>query len=626
MSITFIKAPVIIKRELTVEFIAYGGGGGAGVGTDWAIYSGGGGGGGANYLKGSFKIEAGTTYAITVGAGGAGAVTVGSWTGATVTPATNGANSSIGDLFEATGGGAGGSYQPFPIENALRTIFGEGKGGGGGGGGGSGTTGQIQKGGRGNGAILSQPAKLVIDQNLGFFGGSGLAHPTWGCGGGGGGASMIPTATTDSSDANYLYAPKLIYTTATTNPTGIEYFRASEGVVNPWWAATNIGWSYFGSAGTVCGGGRGATGNPAYYATPYPLTNYHGGGGVDTLNPSAYPGTPTPGGNGWGTQGDTGGGGGGAINNNSAPPIGHEGGTGGTPTDFFGLVQALLGTAYSLGTPGVGGGSEPFPMNSKNGTSATGIGAGGGGAGWYGGNGGNGSFGGGGGGADGYSAVNMTGGNGGNGVIIIQAINNISNTRSTTVLTNAGTYTIPGGTTALNVWVIGAGGGGAGATNLDGTTGSGGGAGAMVFWQNTNISTGTAISYSLGAGGAGGINTNNGSPGGATSFTYGTITITANGGGGGGHNNGTSGGGGGIGGGASSGGTYSGYPGIANTGGGGGAVGRANNGVSGGQGGSGVVMLKIPSSASVSVGTAVSNTVGGYRYITYKTSGSFAFI
>ena len=62
------------------------------------------------------------------------------------------------------------------------------------------------------------------------------------------------------------------------------------------------------------------------------------------------------------------------------------------------------------------------------------------------------------------------------------------------------------------------------------------------------------------------------------------------------------------------------------SGGGGGAVGRANNGVSGGRGGSGVVMLRIPAQASVSIGAAGSNVVGSYRYITYKSSGSFSFI
>lgn len=143
------------------------------------------------------------------------------------------------------------------------------------------------------------------------------------------------------------------------------------------------------------------------------------------------------------------------------------------------------------------------------------------------------------------------------------------------------------GFTTAKIWVIGAGGGGAGATNSDATSGGGGAAGGMAYTTAT-IGAGFTLNYSLGASGAGGVNTSNGSAGGATYAIISGVTVTGNGGGGGGYNNNTT----------ATGGTYSGGAGGANggtgagvsgdTGGGsGGAIGTVNGATGGSAGGVG---------------------------------------
>jgi hypothetical protein len=49
------------------------------------------------------------------------------------------------------------------------------------------------------------------------------------------------------------------------------------------------------------------------------------------------------------------------------------------------------------------------------------------------------------------------------------------------ILTSGSSYTIPAGTTTMDIWVIGAGGGGSGATSNDGDSGGGGGAGGVSY-------------------------------------------------------------------------------------------------------------------------------------------------
>ena len=104
-------------------------GGGGGGGTNG--YSGGGGGGGGGYAHGVFTVSPGTSYALTVGAGGG--------------VNANGGTTSFGSLISATGGttgnsgGAGGTGTGGTVQRTGGTggATGDGYSGGGGGGAGS---------------------------------------------------------------------------------------------------------------------------------------------------------------------------------------------------------------------------------------------------------------------------------------------------------------------------------------------------------------------------------------------------------------------------------------------------------------------------------------------------------
>jgi hypothetical protein len=84
----------------------------------------------------------------------------------------------------------------------------------------------------------------------------------------------------------------------------------------------------------------------------------------------------------------------------------------------------------------------------------------------------------------------------------------------------------------IDVMVVGAGGGGGA------TMGGGGGAGGLVYKASILASGGTSGNITVGAGGLGGKGYNqvdqNGTSGGNSVFSYGALTLTANGGGGGG--------------------------------------------------------------------------------------------
>jgi hypothetical protein len=81
----------------------------------------------------------------------------------------------------------------------------------------------------------------------------------------------------------------------------------------------------------------------------------------------------------------------------------------------------------------------------------------------------------------------------------------------------------------MKVWVIGAGGGGAYEDECNGRSDGGYGGEAV----RTYSVTGGTISYSIGAAGLLGPRTTGGLPGGTTTLTYNSITITATGGEGG---------------------------------------------------------------------------------------------
>lgn len=101
-------------------------------------------------------------------------------------------------------------------------------------------------------------------------------------------------------------------------------------------------------------------------------------------------------------------------------------------------------------------------------------------------------------------------------------INNIQSVASSsyTVLTGAGTYTVPAGVTKLQVIMISGGGGGGGnvvvVPSYNG--GGGGGGGGRVLEANVSTTGGASIAYSCGAGGAGGGVNVDGSNGGNTTF------------------------------------------------------------------------------------------------------------
>jgi hypothetical protein len=153
------------------EYLIIAGGGGGGCGT-----AGGGGaggyrtnvsgqssGGGAS-AEGTAELSAGS-HTITIGAGGAGAIT-------STSDATNGGNTSIGSIVQSTGGGAGGEGNP---NNTRRAGQPGGSGGGAweysgdSGGAGSGTSGQGYAGGS---------SALTGGAGGGGAGGTAGTHPT----------------------------------------------------------------------------------------------------------------------------------------------------------------------------------------------------------------------------------------------------------------------------------------------------------------------------------------------------------------------------------------------------------------------------------------------------------------
>jgi hypothetical protein len=156
--------------------------------------------------------------------------------------------------------------------------------------------------------------------------------------------------------------------------------------------------------------------------------------------------------------------------------------------------------------------------------------------------------------------------------------------------------------------------GNTGGTPVGGNGGNGGGgAGGAGGSYNTPAGYG-------GAGGIGRVNDISGSTvGQLVSSSY----YLAGGGGGGEGGNSGLGGAGGSGGGGQGGATGNGGPGTDGTGGGGGGA-NDNYGYTGGNGGSGVIVIRVPSSNSISVSAGVTSTSGGTAsgYNIYKVTGA----
>ena len=216
------------------------------------------------------------------------------------------------------------------------------------------------------------------------------------------------------------------------------------------------------------------------------------------------------GGQGSGAKGNTGGSGGGAVGGgNAITDAGNAGDPGAAALDVSGLgtVLRLLNVNFQANGAGKGApAGQASTQNLNRGGNAVQFGAGGGGAGYWGGDGGDGLYGGGGGGGAGYSDT-QRGGKGGEGVLVAQFENGTPNVA---IITSGTTYTVPARTSAVKLWVVGAGGGGAGASASNGTAGGGGGAGALViktFSSNINLagtftSAAGAPGTSIGRGGA----------------------------------------------------------------------------------------------------------------------------
>ena len=184
-----------------VELLVVGGGGGGGFG-----YYGGGGGAGGLIYDNQYKVEAGKTYTITVGDGGAGSTS-------STARGSNGSNSQFGSLI-AIGGGGGGSRN----NDSAGTPSNGNSGGSGGGGsfppciGGAGVFGQGFNGGSsvtasgtysgygmGGGGAGGPGQSAGYNGRYGSAGGGGLGYSisgtlTYYAGGGGGGANNDPLA------------------------------------------------------------------------------------------------------------------------------------------------------------------------------------------------------------------------------------------------------------------------------------------------------------------------------------------------------------------------------------------------------------------------------------------------
>jgi hypothetical protein len=230
----------------TVEVLVVAGGGAGGGGN----YNGGGGGAGGLIYNSTFSVAAGTSYTVTVGAGGTGAATKGA----------NGSNSVFGSIT-AIGGGGGAAH---PGSLADQTGGSGGSGGGGsqaGGPGGSGTAGQGNAGG-------------------------GLIYAA-GAGGGGAGAAVVTSGMT-GNPYSYGVAPVsggigLQYAISGT-PT---YYAGGGGGGgrSPYSVPQGIGGTGGGGNGAVATGGTGFSG----------VSNTGGGGGG---NYAGEPGTANAGGSG----------------------------------------------------------------------------------------------------------------------------------------------------------------------------------------------------------------------------------------------------------------------------------------------------------------------------------------
>ena len=275
-----ITTPNIVSAQMLIVA-----GGGASGGTSGSG-SGAGGGGAGGVIANTFSLTPGTTYSVTVGAGGTGAVNLAS--GGGVEAGGNGGNSVV-------------SGSGFTTQTAVG-------GGGGGSGNSSGVSPDGQNGGSGGGAAASAVAGLGTSGQ----GNNGGASPIAG-GGGKGGAGFAGSGLV-SGDGGLAYASSITgstiyyagggaggnsgYTSSTPGAGGHTGVTAQKGGGGD--GGTCVSGQYGtngGAGGTNTGGGAGGSGFAAAYHTPAYTTSSAGGSGVVIIRAartaSSTTGSPT---------------------------------------------------------------------------------------------------------------------------------------------------------------------------------------------------------------------------------------------------------------------------------------------------------------------------------------------
>ena len=214
-----------ISRVNTIDYLVVAGGGSGGA----YYYAGGGGAGGV--LESTLRIVSGTSYTITIGAGGSATGTIGT---------QNSGNDSVFGSITATGGGGGGSWNTANNANGVN-------GGSGG----------------GSGSISTSNTAGTGVSGQGFAGGTSSTGASAGAGGGGGGGSAV-----GSNGSG---------TTAGNGGAGYTTSISGSSVV---YGAGGGGSSYGGSAGSGGAGGGGAGGTISVAPTAGTANRGGGGGGA----------------------------------------------------------------------------------------------------------------------------------------------------------------------------------------------------------------------------------------------------------------------------------------------------------------------------------------------------------
>lgn len=203
---SFIKTGTWVCPANVTSVLAECWGGGAGGG---ANASGGGGGGGGAYSNSTVAVSAGTSYTVTVGSGGASAVSGGdSWFSSTGTVLAKGGTTAGSSTTGAAGGAAGSGVGTVTSSGGTGGSGSAGAGGGGGGGAGTSTGGTGVAGGAGGGG----------GGVLGGIGGAGGPNASNGSPGkaiGGGGGGDGATGVAGAGAGGYV---QLTFTTIV-NPT-----------------------------------------------------------------------------------------------------------------------------------------------------------------------------------------------------------------------------------------------------------------------------------------------------------------------------------------------------------------------------------------------------------------------